>query len=364
MKEQRATAAAWVVVLAAVAANSAFADTLPQELYKLEAMRHGSKTNFDAVEDAGSALLKSHPAPADQGLIHYRLAHIYAQTGLIWPDRVLAHAEAALSNPLPDNERLRLRVYCGDAVQVTRTPFVERRPEAARHYLEGLKEIDTRKLPLEAPDPGQPPGRIDTPDVDEREAHAAAVEKWNAASERSKYAKEIAFHKKVMMRQVSELYVRPPLAIGELEKLTLEYLGESPTRDELLAQIAVQLGIAEAVKRAKELWPGRAVEVECERADQVEEAVAAGADIVMLDNMTTDEVAACVKLVRASSRPDTALEVSGGISLETVTAYAATGADLISTSAITQSAPALDIALDVTEQPNVPKGGGRYPAAE
>jgi nicotinate-nucleotide pyrophosphorylase (carboxylating) len=108
-----------------------------------------------------------------------------------------------------------------------------------------------------------------------------------------------------------------------------------------------ELGIAEAVKRAKELWPGRAVEVECERADQVEEAVAAGADIVMLDNMTTDEVAACVKLVRASSRPDTALEVSGGISLETVTAYAATGADLISTSAITQSAPALDIALDV-----------------
>jgi len=108
-----------------------------------------------------------------------------------------------------------------------------------------------------------------------------------------------------------------------------------------------ELGIAEAVKRAKELWPGRAVEVECERADQVEEAVVAGADIVMLDNMTTGEVAACVKLVRASSRPDTALEVSGGISLETVTAYAATGADLISTSAITQSAPALDIALDV-----------------
>lgn len=108
-----------------------------------------------------------------------------------------------------------------------------------------------------------------------------------------------------------------------------------------------EMGITEAVKRANALWPGRSVEVECERADQVEEAVAAGADIVMLDNMTSDEVAACVMLVRASSRPDTALEVSGGISLETVTAYAATGADLISTSAITQSAPALDIALDV-----------------
>lgn len=108
-----------------------------------------------------------------------------------------------------------------------------------------------------------------------------------------------------------------------------------------------ELGITEAVRRARELWPGRGVEVECERAEQVEEAVAAGADIVMLDNMTPGEVADCVRLVRDSSRPDTSLEVSGGITLENVEAYAASGADLISTSAITQSAPALDIALDL-----------------
>jgi nicotinate-nucleotide pyrophosphorylase (carboxylating) len=118
-----------------------------------------------------------------------------------------------------------------------------------------------------------------------------------------------------------------------------------------------ELGIAEAVKRAKELWPGRAVEVECERREQVEEAVGAGADIVMLDNMTTDEVTACVQLVRSGPRPDAALEVSGGITLDNVTDYAATGADLISTSAITQSAPALDIALDITEQNATMKHG-------
>jgi len=109
---------------------------------------------------------------------------------------------------------------------------------------------------------------------------------------------------------------------------------------------AVGLGIADAVGRARSMWPGRGVEVECDRLDQVVAAVEAGADVVMLDNMTPDEAAECVAVVRSGPRPSTILEVSGGVTLETVGAYAATGVDLISTSAITQSAPALDIALD------------------
>jgi len=103
------------------------------------------------------------------------------------------------------------------------------------------------------------------------------------------------------------------------------------------------LGITEAVRRAKQRWPARTVEVECDRQDQVDEALAAGATLVLLDNMTPEQVAACVAVV-AGRVP---VEVSGGVTLETVAAYAAAGADLISTSAITQSAPALDIGLDV-----------------
>ncbi len=71
------------------------------------------------------------------------------------------------------------------------------------------------------------------------------------------------------------------------------------------------------------------------------------ADLVMLDNMTPDEVRDCVAIVRASDRPETLVEVSGGVTLENVAAYAAAGADLISASGITQSAPALDIGLDL-----------------
>jgi nicotinate-nucleotide pyrophosphorylase (carboxylating) len=108
--------------------------------------------------------------------------------------------------------------------------------------------------------------------------------------------------------------------------------------------------IADAVARARSAWPGRGVEVECDRSDQVEEAVAAGADVVMLDNMTPAAAAACVALVRAGARPWTLVEISGGVTVETVAAYAATGADVISTSAITQSAPALDLGLDLAAE--------------
>jgi len=109
----------------------------------------------------------------------------------------------------------------------------------------------------------------------------------------------------------------------------------------------VALGIEKSVQAASDRWPGRTVEVECERPEQVAEAVEAGAGIVMLDNMTAAQVKKCVALVRTSSRPGVLVEVSGRVTLETVAEYAAAGPDLISTSAITQSAPALDLGLDV-----------------
>ncbi|HEX2274194.1 MAG TPA: carboxylating nicotinate-nucleotide diphosphorylase [Acidimicrobiales bacterium] len=103
------------------------------------------------------------------------------------------------------------------------------------------------------------------------------------------------------------------------------------------------LSVAEAVERARQLWPGRAVQVECDTAEQVKEAVEVGAELVLLDNMTPEQVAACVELVGGRCL----VEVSGGVTLETVAAYAAAGADLVSVGAITHSAPVLDIGLDV-----------------
>ncbi len=111
------------------------------------------------------------------------------------------------------------------------------------------------------------------------------------------------------------------------------------------------LGIDVAVAAARDQWPGRTVHVECDRATQVQQALAAGADAILLDNMSPEDVRACVALAdeyaRATATRRALLEVSGGISLSTVGAYGDTGADVVSTSTITQSAPALDIGLDI-----------------
>ena len=104
--------------------------------------------------------------------------------------------------------------------------------------------------------------------------------------------------------------------------------------------------ITEAVRRARDLWPGRMVEVECDRLDQVDEAIAAGATVVLLDNMGPDLVARAVGQVR-SSGSDALVEVSGGVTLASAPALAAAGADLLSAGALTHSAPVLDLGLDL-----------------
>jgi nicotinate-nucleotide pyrophosphorylase (carboxylating) len=111
------------------------------------------------------------------------------------------------------------------------------------------------------------------------------------------------------------------------------------------------LGIAEGVAAAKAAWPGRLVHVEAGDLDELRQALEAGADAVLLDNFTPEDATKAVAVAREweavhGSRP--LMECSGGITVETAAAYAATGVDLLSTSQITQSAPALDIGLDMS----------------
>ena len=105
--------------------------------------------------------------------------------------------------------------------------------------------------------------------------------------------------------------------------------------------------IAEAVASALHQWPGRMVEVECDRLEQVGEAARAGATLILCDNMSPDEVAKAVAVVRREAVGRCLVEASGGVNLDTVGAYAAAGADVISAGALTHSAPILDIGLDL-----------------
>ena len=106
--------------------------------------------------------------------------------------------------------------------------------------------------------------------------------------------------------------------------------------------VAVCGGVAEAVRRAKAADTGLPVQVEVDRIDQIEPALEAGADRLLLDNMPAHVLREAVALV-AKRVP---LEASGGVTLETIREIAESGVDFISVGRITQSAPAVDIGLD------------------
>ena len=106
--------------------------------------------------------------------------------------------------------------------------------------------------------------------------------------------------------------------------------------------VGVAGGVAEAVRAAKEYGSGLRIQVEVDRIDQIEPALAAGAERLLLDNMKPDILRQAVALVRGR----VPLEASGGVNLDTIRGIAETGVDFISVGRITQSAPAVDIGLD------------------
>jgi nicotinate-nucleotide pyrophosphorylase (carboxylating) len=100
--------------------------------------------------------------------------------------------------------------------------------------------------------------------------------------------------------------------------------------------------IAAAVQRARLRHPGLPVEVEADTLDQVEQAIAAHADMILLDNMSIDQLRTAVQMIQGRART----EASGGVNLQTVRSIAETEVDCISVGALTHSARAVDIALD------------------
>jgi nicotinate-nucleotide pyrophosphorylase (carboxylating) len=103
------------------------------------------------------------------------------------------------------------------------------------------------------------------------------------------------------------------------------------------------LSISSAVAAARHTWPGRPVHVECDDLAQFSVALATGADRAMLDNFSVADVAAAVSQGKGTIE----IEVTGGVTLDTVAAYAAAGPDFMSVGAITHSAGVIDIGMDI-----------------
>jgi nicotinate-nucleotide pyrophosphorylase (carboxylating) len=110
-------------------------------------------------------------------------------------------------------------------------------------------------------------------------------------------------------------------------------------------------GVAEAVARMRAVEPKMPVEIEAQNLDQVEAAVAAGADIILLDNLSLEETREAVRRIGGRAK----VEISGGVTLERLPALASTGADFVSIGALTHSAPAADLSFEL-EPDLLPEG--------
>ena len=102
-------------------------------------------------------------------------------------------------------------------------------------------------------------------------------------------------------------------------------------------------GVAAAVERARAHRPGMAVEIEAETLAQVDEALAARAETILVDNMAAAQIREAVARARGRAK----IEISGGVTLEKIPELAATGADFVSVGALTHSAPAIDISFEI-----------------
>ena len=105
---------------------------------------------------------------------------------------------------------------------------------------------------------------------------------------------------------------------------------------------ALEGDMAEAIRRAREKYPDLKVEAEADTIEQAQAAAEAGADIILLDNMSCGDLRQAIELIDGRAKT----EASGGVMLETVREIAETGVDFISVGALTHSAPSVDIALD------------------
>jgi nicotinate-nucleotide pyrophosphorylase (carboxylating) len=137
--------------------------------------------------------------------------------------------------------------------------------------------------------------------------------------------------------------------LRSLEKAAVRAGGGANHRANLSDAVMVKdnhlagMSIAAAVEAAKRMWPGRPVHVECDNLEQLDEILATAADRAMVDNFTPDDVRCAAG--RCAGRIE--LEVTGGVSLATVAAYAAARPDFISVGALTHSAGVIDLGLDI-----------------
>lgn len=241
------------------------AETLDEQLWKTEELRKGRDTPFEEVEKICQSLLQEYTTPEEHGRIYYQLAHVYAQSGLVKPDKTIQYAEKALGYPLESVKRLRLYLYWGDAIQVTHAgvrgkQLVAARKEAVMPYLMGLKETLGHGLSEKRP---ELPVLVDRqrysgpPDTEEYHKARRMVEQQVQARKLAKQQYHMFELRDSLTNQTAYLYSRFPFASNEIEQLARKMLEDEAAVERLMK--AVKEAVHKSMKSAgwePKLLPG------------------------------------------------------------------------------------------------------------
>lgn len=215
---------------------------LAAELRALDAMRAGTSTPFDKVDEIGRKLLEKYQKPEEQGQIYYMLLQVHGQSGLVTPNHIITYAQQALKYPLSSRQEMMVYIYWGDTLNVQRTekPLSQRRQEAAAVYLKGLKLV--WPYPETPPDVPDPPPLSDDPNEAARAARQKAWEHYQDLHDKADFIKEVNYHRAIFIRQIADMYHRLPAAtpdeIAALRKRATEIVGNDAAVARLMAAVS------------------------------------------------------------------------------------------------------------------------------
>lgn len=225
----------FLLICAGSTSLNAAEKTLSDELRTLGAMRKGFDTPADQVEARGKALLEKYADPGQRALIHHQLAFIHGQSGLMRPDLVAEHCEAALRLPsLDEAKRLQLYSYHGDAKQMMnrvrsekdKLSFPEIRRDATNVYLQGLKESTEYNIPEikpELPSMERIEHILGDPNDPEFKRRVAESRKRNEEyvrkKEQARRDQEAWEFREILYYQIVYLYLRQPAADEQMQEL-------------------------------------------------------------------------------------------------------------------------------------------------
>lgn len=211
---------------------------LDAELRALDAMRAGTSTNFEKVDEIGRKLLERYQKPEERGQIYFALLQVHGQSGLVTPEHIIEYAKQALKYPLGSRQELMVYIYRGDTLNVRKTerPWPEQRSEAAEVYLKGLKRVWQYNAPEEPPELPEPPPIDDSPDGAEHNAVVAAMQHYIKLKNKADFISELIYERKIFIRQIADMYHRRPATAAEIEALRKQ-AGEILQNDAAVARL-------------------------------------------------------------------------------------------------------------------------------